>query len=56
MNTINLKALASLATELNMHVSILELKLKACGITIQKTEPCGFHSSNRRRHVLSLYN
>lgn len=55
MNIINLKALASLASELNMHVGILELKLQACGITIQKTEPCGFRSS-RRKHVLSLYN
>ena len=55
MNTINLKALASLANELNMHVGILELKLKACGITLVKTEACGFRS-NRRRHVLSLYN
>ena len=58
MNTINLKALAALANELNMHVGILELKLQACNITIQKTEQCGFRSCNRRdrRHVLSLYN
>ena len=56
MNTINLKALASLAHELNMHVGLLELKLQACNITIQKTEPCGFYSKNRHRHVLSLYN
>ena len=57
MNTINLKALASLARELNMHVGILELKLQACNITIQKTEPCGFRINRReRRHVLSLYN
>jgi hypothetical protein len=55
MNTINLKTLASLATELNMHVGILELKLKACGITLIKTESCGF-KSNKRKHVLSLYN
>lgn len=56
-NTINIKALASLAHELNMHVGILELKLKACDITIQKTEPCGFRTNRReRRHVLSLYN
>lgn len=55
MNTINLKALAALATELNMHVGLLELKLKDAGITIQKTEPCVFRS-NKRRHVLSLYN
>ena len=57
MNTINLKALASLANELNMHVGILELKLQSCGITIQKTEACGFRSSNRqrRRHMLELY-
>ena len=55
MNTINLKALASLARELNMHVGLLELKLKDSGITIQYTEPCGFRSS-KRRHVLSLYN
>lgn len=56
INTINLKALASLAAELNIHVGLLELKLIDSGITIQKTEPCGFRSSNRRRHVLSLYN
>ena len=56
MNTINIKALASLARELNMHVGLLELKLKESGITIQKTEPCGFYSKNRHRHVLSLYN
>ena len=57
MNTINLKALAALATELNMHVGILELKLQACNITIQKTETCGFRINRReRRHVLSLYN
>ena len=58
MNTINLKALAALATELNMHVGILELKLQSCGITIQKTEPCGFRSNIRgqRKHILSLYN
>ncbi len=56
MNTINLKALAALATELNMHVGILESKLEACNIKIQKTEPCGFRSNNRHRHVLSLYN
>lgn len=49
INTINLKALASLANELNIHVGILELKLQACGITIQKTDSCGFKSS-RRRH------
>ena len=55
MNTINIKALASLAHELNMHVGLLELKLIESGITIQKTEPCGFRS-NRREHVLSLYN
>ena len=58
MNTINLKALASLANELNMHVGILELKLESCGITIQKTESCGFRSNNRvqrKRHVLELY-
>lgn len=56
MNTINLKALARLSTELNMHVGILESKLESCGITIQKTEPCGFRSSIRkRRHVLELY-
>lgn len=55
MNTINIKALAALATELNMHVGLLELKLISCGITIQKTESCCF-KSNRRRHVLSLYN
>ncbi len=57
MNTINLKALARLATELNMHVGLLELKLIESGITIQKTEPCVFHTCKReRRHVLSLYN
>lgn len=56
INIINLKALASLAAELNTHVGILELKLQACGITIQKTEPCGFRSNNRHRHILSLYN
>ena len=57
MNTINLKALASLAHELNMHVGLLELKLQACNITIQKTEPCGFRSNlkNRRRCFLELY-
>ena len=56
MNTINLKALASLAQELNMHVGLLELKLKESGITIQVAESTGFRSSSRRRHVLSLYN
>ena len=58
MNTINLKALASLAHELNMHVGLLELKLQACNITIQKTEPCSFRSNIRgqRKHILSLYN
>ena len=57
MNTINLKALASLARELNMHVGLLELKLIESGITIQKTESCGFRTNRRdRRHVLSLYN
>lgn len=57
MNTINLRALASLASELNMHVSILELKLQSAGITIQKTEPCVFHSNtrNKRRSFLELY-
>ena len=57
MNTINLKALAALANELNMHVGLLELKLQACNITIQKTEPCGFRSNlkNRRRCFLELY-
>ena len=55
MNTINLKALASLANELNMHVGLLELKLQACNITIQKVESCCF-KSNRRKHILSLYN
>ena len=54
MNTINLKALASLASELNMHVGLLELKLNQSGITIQKTESCGF-KSNRRRNILELY-
>lgn len=54
INIINLKALASLANELNIHVGLLELKLKDSGIIIQKTEPCGF-KSNRRRHVLELY-
>lgn len=58
INTINLKALASLARELNMHVGLLELKLQACNIKVISNEPCGFRSSNRRdrRHVLSLYN
>lgn len=56
MNTINFKTLASLANELNIHVGLLELKLQACGITLIKTEPCGFKSNRReRRHVLSLY-
>ena len=56
MNTINLKALASLASELNMHVGVLELKLQSAGIVIQKTESCGFRrSNNRRRHMLELY-
>ena len=56
MNTINLKALASLANELNMHVGRLELKLQSAGITVQKTESCGFRrSNNRRRHMLELY-
>ena len=57
MNTINLKALASLAHNLNIHVSILESKLKDSGVIIQYTESCGFHLNRRdRRHVLSLYN
>ena len=56
MNTINIKTLASLARELNMHVGLLELKLIESGITIQYTEACGFRSNNRHRHVLSLYN
>ena len=56
MNTINLKALAALAHELNMHVGILELKLQACNIKVISNEPCGFRSSNRRRHVFELYN
>ena len=55
MNTINLKALAALANELNMHVGLLELKLQESGITIQYQEACGFRSS-KRRHVLSSYN
>ena len=58
MNTINLKALASLANELNMHVGLLELKLQACDIKIIKSESCDFRSNIRgqHRHVLSLYN
>ena len=57
MNTINLKALASLACELNIHVGLLELKLQSAGIVIQKTESCGFRRSNekRRRNMLELY-
>lgn len=55
MNIIDLKALASLAKELNTHIGLLELKLKDSGIAVQKTAPCGF-KSNRRRHILSLYN
>lgn len=54
MNTINLKALASLASELNIHVGLLELKLNQSGIKIQKDIPCGF-KSNRRRNILELY-
>lgn len=34
MNTINLKALARLANELNIHVGLLELKLQSAGIVI----------------------
>lgn len=55
MNTINLKALSELARQLDMHVSLLEYKLNESGITIQYSEPCGFRT-NRRKHVLSLYN
>jgi hypothetical protein len=54
INTINLKALASLSNELKINVDILELKLNESGITIQYNEPCRFRS-NRRRHVLELY-
>lgn len=55
INTINLKALASLSNELKINVDILELKLNESGIAVQYNEPCGFKSS-RRRHILSLYN
>ena len=52
-NYITLKQLATLASELNMFVGILDDKLKASGIKVVKSEPMGFRS--RRRHMLELY-
>ena len=50
MNTINLKALIKLATELNMRVNVLEAKLIASDISIRKTESAGFRMNRENRH------
>ena len=53
MNYLTIKQLAELAIELNIHVGLLEIKLKSCNIMIKTTESSGFRSS--RRNILSLY-
>ena len=57
MNTINLKALIKLATELNMRVNVLESKLIASNISIRKTESAGFRTNREDKHysIMRLY-
>lgn len=57
MNTINLKALIKLATELNIRVNVLESKLIASNISIRKTESMGFRTNREDKHsrIMRLY-
>lgn len=55
MNYITLKQFAELSNQLKLNVTILESKLEACGIKIQKSQPTGFRNKNRNRCILELY-